>query len=102
MDVIRRDHEVQDDQAVADPRLVRPVEPDELVTAKLEQEFFLVAPVSNVPDPPREEIPIGSRHRVSGRPVSDKVDAWRDRIFSQGQEARRVFLTQKTMVLSLF
>ena len=62
MDVVRGDHEIQDNQAVSLFGLERPVEPEELVSAELEEEFFVVATMGDVPDVAGEEAPVRARH----------------------------------------
>jgi len=62
VDVIRCDHVVHYCQAEAPPSLKQPLQPTVSVLCELEQKLSLMAPVSDVPNVPRNIVPIRSSH----------------------------------------
>ena len=55
-------HVIQYAQTKAFPGLEKPSQPSPSVPGKLQQKFFLMAAMGNVPDNPRNVMPIGSWH----------------------------------------
>jgi len=62
MDVVGGHHVIQNAQTKAFPGLEKPSQPSPSVPGKLQQKFFLMAAMGNVPDNPRNVMPICSWH----------------------------------------